>query len=765
MSQRRVSLLISNLLILGVAICNAQHSSIPHSRWQFPIPEFHERFFPRTGRMENQPFSSDTSGFTLLGAWKWGRSDAVAVRDTLLYMGNGSLLQIYSIADTTSPRLLGEVDLPSVSIQAIALKDSMVYLAAGYVVAVSVQNPRAPRFVDSVDLFATPTRIAVVDSFLYVVTFSGTFCVVDISEPTTLVRRGSVPMVGERAYSVAARPQGRYAYGGTVELPPVLSIFDARNADAPVRRDYPLWTAVGSALVVDTLLFIGGGDGLSQGAAVIVYSVAQDSFPRRLAHVNTPMRTLPALAISDTILFLAEGDSVKAVAVANPSNPRMLLGVRNPRPNISATNQMSASHDHVFATQGRGVWALLSKGQDTLQEQWFFPTGSAATAITLEASLAFVACFRAGLWILNVANLDSITPMTNVVPSGSTFDVVVVNQFACIVTSTNDTSRGVRIYDVSNPFNPTLVSQYVGVDDYPSSGVWPALSYTHNMLVVTKPGLQDSILAELVNISDPWNPARVGIVVGAGFARGVLVRDTLLFLATSTGFRIFSVADPSRPNLLSVLAGDYSGVEVQGSYLYTTNVAGFHVVDISTPSSPQMIGSLGIAGSPSLAYSNGFVFGGNFLTFYAIDVRSPNAPHLSQTYSLPYDFVDVTSANDTLYLALAYGGVRVLRHCLLTGVQENPQTTILPEIYLSPNYPNPFNSQTTIEFALPSDQLITIKLYDILGREVRGVFQGKAERGKHAISIDLGSLSSGMYFCQLLTESGKRVSKPMVLMK
>jgi hypothetical protein len=235
-----------------------------------------------------------------------------------------------------------------------------------------------------------------------------------------------------------------------------------------------------------------------------------------------------------------------------------------------------------------------------------------------------------------------------------------------------------------------------------------------------------------------------------------------LLITTSTGLSIFGIANPSQPNLLSVVSGFHSGVEVQGSYLYTANAPGFHVIDISVPNNPQVIGTLTGIGSPSLSYSNGFVFGGGL---FSIDVRVPTAPRLSTTYPLPGSAADHLSRGDTVYVAMNSVGVRILRHHALTGVSSDQSVNAPREIYLSPNYPNPFNSQTRIEFALPTAEILVIRLYDILGREVKTVFQGRAERGRHAVSIDATSLSTGVYFYQLLTESGKRISKPMVIIK
>lgn len=762
MLKGRFMRVMTVLAIVVVMLCDAQQHHVLNVR---------ERLLRHDRSVLNRPVPTDSSSFTLLGAWKWGNSEAVTVRDTLLYMGNGSLLQIYSVADTTAPRLLSEVDLFYAINNAIVVKDSIAYVASYNVLAVNVHNPRSPRLVAELDLYATPTRIAVVDSFLYVVTFSGTFWVVDISDPQALVRRGGCLTAGEQAYAIAAKQRGRFAYGGTVEIPPVLSIFDARDPDAPIRRDYPLWTGASSALVRDTLLFVAGGDALSQGQAVIVYSIAIDSLPRRLAHVNTPLRSLPALAVNDTILFVGEGDSVKAMSVKDPSNPRMLCAARNSRPNILITGGMAANEQGAYIACWRGVWSLAPPVGNALDERWFFPTGDVGLRIALKDSLTFYACDNAGLWILNTSNPQAIRPVSNVVSTGETEDVVTIDQYACLVQCTSDTTRGIRIYDVSDPSQPVLASRFIGVDDYPPpiAGAPTKLAYANSILAVTKPDRHDTILVELVDVSNPLNPHSAGIVYGRGDAYGILLQDTLLIVATApgwadttTGLYIFSIANTSRPVQLSILPGSYFGVEGHGSYLYATNHYGFRVIDISNPSDPQVVGILDSIGSPSMTYSNGFVYGGGL---FAIDVHVATDPRLSATYPLPGSAADHLMRGDTVYVAMNSAGVRILRHHVMTGFAVDQPATVPRKLYLSLNYPNPFNGQTTVEFELPADQLLTLKVYDILGREVKTVFEGKAEMGRHRISIDSAALSSGVYFYQLVTESGERVSQRMVLIK
>jgi hypothetical protein len=79
----------------------------------------------------------------------------------------------------------------------------------------------------------------------------------------------------------------------------------------------------------------------------------------------------------------------------------------------------------------------------------------------------------------------------------------------------------------------------------------------------------------------------------------------------------------------------------------------------------------------------------------------------------------------------------------------NDNGLIAAEVHLSQNYPNPFNSSTRIEYYLPHAVFVTLKVYDLLGREVRALVQAKKDPGKHRISFDADGLPSGVYFCRL----------------
>jgi hypothetical protein len=82
---------------------------------------------------------------------------------------------------------------------------------------------------------------------------------------------------------------------------------------------------------------------------------------------------------------------------------------------------------------------------------------------------------------------------------------------------------------------------------------------------------------------------------------------------------------------------------------------------------------------------------------------------------------------------------------------------------LTQNYPNPFNPSTMIKFSLGKTGFTTLKLYDVLGKEVATLVNGELEAGQHEVTFDASSLPSGTYFYTLTSGSFAETRKMMFL--
>ncbi len=98
----------------------------------------------------------------------------------------------------------------------------------------------------------------------------------------------------------------------------------------------------------------------------------------------------------------------------------------------------------------------------------------------------------------------------------------------------------------------------------------------------------------------------------------------------------------------------------------------------------------------------------------------------------------------------------------ITGVEKVDE--VPTDFSLSQNYPNPFNPSTTINYQLPVNNHVSLKVYDMIGSEVAVLVNNNQEAGSYAVQFNAASLSSGVYFYRL--ESGSSVStKKFILMK
>ncbi|HSW56200.1 MAG TPA: T9SS type A sorting domain-containing protein [Ignavibacteriaceae bacterium] len=86
------------------------------------------------------------------------------------------------------------------------------------------------------------------------------------------------------------------------------------------------------------------------------------------------------------------------------------------------------------------------------------------------------------------------------------------------------------------------------------------------------------------------------------------------------------------------------------------------------------------------------------------------------------------------------------------------------EFKLEQNYPNPFNPTTTIQYQLPQDARVTLKIYDILGSEVATLVNEEQEAGYKEVQFNGSNIASGMYVYRL--QAGDYIStKKMMLLK
>ena len=152
------------------------------------------------------------------------------------------------------------------------------------------------------------------------------------------------------------------------------------------------------------------------------------------------------------------------------------------------------------------------------------------------------------------------------------------------------------------------------------------------------------------------------------------------------------------------------------------------------------------------------------------DVVSQNYQAQFQSAGKWYEFfsettLDVTDPNMTISLQPGefrlYTSVQIPRTDILSGTENNE---IIPAEYkLSQNYPNPFNPSTVINYQIPASGHVTLKIFDLLGREVSTLADEFKNAGSYSVKFSNPQLPSGIYFYRIQCGNFSSVKKMMLL--
>ncbi|MDH3214927.1 MAG: choice-of-anchor B family protein [Candidatus Krumholzibacteria bacterium] len=341
---------------------------------------------------------------------------------------------------------------------------------------------------------------------------------------------------------------------------------------------------------------------------------------------------------------------------------------------------------------------------------------------------------------------------------------------------------GTRIYDVTDPFSPTLLG--VASDATFHHSGYPTedgkhLFVTHERATGSDPDIT------VWNIEDPAAAVKVGDIFDTdATAHNLYIVGDFAYVAYYTaGFRVYDVSDPTQPAFVDGFDTSVrSGEGWEGSFgvypfgpsgnIYVSDIDnGLYVFSFSGATKAVMIVSF------EANYSGGVV---------ALEWQVPSADGLQgfHIYRSPGDHEDYRRLNQTLippHLGYHYQDADVepgKSYWYRVGAVNNggeslsqPRMVAIPQrkFVLYQNVPNPFNPATTITYDIPRDGRVKLLVYNSLGQRVRTLVDDFQTVGPHTVvwdgrNDDERRLATGVYFMRLLV-SGRVDSRRAVLLK
>ena len=146
---------------------------------------------------------------------------------------------------------------------------------------------------------------------------------------------------------------------------------------------------------------------------------------------------------------------------------------------------------------------------------------------------------------------------------------------------------------------------------------------------------------------------------------------------------------------------------------------------------------------------------------YDVTFSSPPVP-VATGLNGPAD-IYFNTLTDTLCIPVFNSNQVIFQHEMLVGIYNQGNNTA-DGYSLSQNFPNPFNPATSIKFKVESSKNVSLKVYNINGREVASLVDAVLQAGEYKYTFDGSNLSSGTYFYTLQTE-GFTETKKMLLIK
>jgi len=150
------------------------------------------------------------------------------------------------------------------------------------------------------------------------------------------------------------------------------------------------------------------------------------------------------------------------------------------------------------------------------------------------------------------------------------------------------------------------------------------------------------------------------------------------------------------------------------------------------------------------------------LRAYSYDGTSfSNTAHINEGGDAVSVAVD---SGGTIFLANEYEGMYAYAYSGYVGIKDNFSS--VPGSYaLSQNYPNPFNSSTIIFYSLKKSALVSLKIYDLQGSEIKTLVNEYQNVDTYSINFDASDLVSGAYYYQLKIDNEFTETKKMVLLR
>jgi hypothetical protein len=665
----------------------------------------------------------ESTGLRLVGKWGRGRAWEVTGQDSLVFMSLGSEVAILNFADSERPELLTELQLDYLALQA-RVRDSLLVTGRNGIDLWSIADPRQPEHLSNIPCFVSD--FDVVDTFLYFAS-SDTFNVYNIARPASPARVGFCRDSGEVV--TATRNTA------VLLLRDYLAFIDVSDPTAPYQAGtyggWPLAAAARGNLCCATF----SNPNQPEESWFDAIDISNPAVPVRLARLNDVSGI--DVALEGSYAFIP----MQIVSIADSTHPYLVgeQGLGGMKWGIWASLTLSRC---LVASDYVGVQSVDISDLGNPQLDTFLLRADMAVDAWVDGDRAYVANYRDGLKVLDVSVPASPVELGGRMEDGSWCETVVArDSFAFVGWWPRPTFRTIL---VSDPTNPLEVAGF----SVPSK---PEDMVLRDTLVFGAGRLR----FYAVNVAQP----RESVLVGScntqdGVYFGLVVQDTLAY-TVGDGFQIVNVARPASPFVVSTTAGGAAGLAVRDTFAYIPGWDSVYVYSVADPSRPHLLSAAPCGVWPwdvAVGESTLYVATSDGWGVDIYDLSNPGQPLRTGRASAPTDIRRLTFADGYLYAACWDAGVAIYQ-AESTGMEEQRQHG--PDMQALFVVPNP--TQGAVRLSCGSAAKAALRVFDVTGKEVK--HKQLADHVRSNQVVDLSVLPAGLYFLDLRTDKEQYVVK------
>jgi hypothetical protein len=692
------------------------------------------------------PITVQAQNLEYAGSTLWSGANDIKVAGDYAYCAFANGLVILNVSDHSNPVFVSQTYCPGKG-KRLEISGNYVFIAdsVGGLQIINVSDIFHPAVVGRYATSGPANDVFISGDYAYVAADSAGMQIINISDLTNPLFTGTFTLPnGYRATTIFEDggiaflgTAWEYNYFGAVFI---INITDMVNPDSISSINNYMGPITAIQVIRNNLFFTSGYQEVPVGqGSFCIYDISNPSTPISLNEIGEG--AMVDLRIDNNMAYFIDESRLKIYDITNLSQPNhvgdyscMYLG------------RFSVSQGYAYITSNNDIRTLdiSNPSQPVLTGEYV--TDYLPRYIVANNDMGYVINGYGKIFPVDITNQSDPVAASEISTSQRAIKMAVSGEYAYIAGDS-----GLQIFNINNFDSLNMVGSFHTVE----AVLGLAVSGSYAYLASHSQGLQ------VINIDDPANPERVRRYQFS--ACDIKVVGDYAYLIGGGKLFIMNIENKVVPIMLSQTYIDdrINSLAIKGSYAYVGGYPYFTILDISDPATPHIVYTY-----PTDKWATETKISGSFLYLAnhdsgidIFDISNPTNPTLVSNYYLPGCTNNIYYYNDLCYVANDYSMV-ILR---INPMGIDDSSSKPNSFSLSPNYPNPFNAQTTISYSLDQPGPVSIAVYNVLGQKIATLLNGIEQAGEHKLVWDARDIPSGAYFARLETSDRSQSIKMTVV--